>query len=389
MPAWRIITPPAYTSSMAATKVQRWLDVITYLVGRRLPVSVDELMRAVPAYAERWESGDETDRQTARRTFERDKDELRGMGVPLRTVRFSTSFSGEELEGYIIERRDFYLPYLELITLQQPPKAHYSDRHRPDTVEIVRDDAPVALEALRRVAGLPGFSLAEEARSAFRKLAFDIDPDLFPQKSSAVLFAEKPGTAELSANLRVLSDALLARKTVTFRYHGVYRGTETSRRVDGYGVLLQHGHWYFIGRDHDRDDVRVFRAGRMQDVEANRKSPNRHDYAIPPDFRLDAYVGRAAWELGEPEDEPVTAHVLFGFPRSLWAERNDHGRLLQRHEDGSETRAFDVHQVAPFLRWLLSLEGDAQLLEPAELVEELRALAKGIAAAHAEDDDAR
>lgn len=374
---------------MAATKVQRWLDVITYLVGRRLPVSVDELMRAVPAYAERWKSGDETDRQTARRTFERDKDELRSMGIPLRTVRFSTSFSGEELEGYIIERRDFYLPYLELISLQQQPKEHYSDRHRPDTVEIERDDAPLALEALRRVADLPGFSLAEDARSAFRKLAFDIDPDLFPQKSSAVLFAEKPGTAELSANLRVLSDALLARKTVTFRYHGIYRGTETNRRVDGYGVLLQHGHWYLVGHDHDRDDVRVYRVGRMQDVEANRKSPNRHDYAIPPDFRLDVYVGREAWELGEPEDKPVTAHVLFGFPRSLWAERNGHGSLLQRHDDGSETRAFDVHQVAPFLRWLLSLDGDAQLLEPAELVDELQALAKGIAAAHAEDDDAR
>lgn len=374
---------------MAATKVQRWLDVITYLVGRRLPVSVDELMRAVPAYAERWESGDATDRETARRTFERDKDELRGMGIPLRTLKFSTSFSGDEQEGYIIERRDFYMPYLQLIALGQQPKQHYSERHRPDTVEIVREDAPVALEALRRVADLPGFSFADDARSAFRKLAFDIDPDLFPKKSSAVLFAEKPGTAELSANLRVLSDALLARKTVTFRYHGIYRGAETSRRVDGYGVLLQHGHWYFIGRDHDRADVRVFRVGRMQDVAANRKSPNRHDYAIPADFRLDAYVGREAWELGEPEDRPVTAHVRFRFPRSLWAERNEHGRIVERHDDGSVTRAFDVHQVAPFLRWLLSLEDDAQLLEPAALVDELQALAQGIAAAHAEDDDAR
>src|SRR5690606_1190575 len=141
-----IITPSAYTSCMAATQVQRWLDVITYLLGRRLPVSVDELMRAVPAYAARSESGGESARETARRTFERDEDELRRMGIPLRTIRFSTSFSGEEQEGYISERRDFYMPYLELIARGQQRKQHYSDRHRPDTVEIVREDGPVALE---------------------------------------------------------------------------------------------------------------------------------------------------------------------------------------------------------------------------------------------------
>ena len=35
-------------------KVQRWLDLIAYLVGRRLPVSVEELMERLPAYAGDW-----------------------------------------------------------------------------------------------------------------------------------------------------------------------------------------------------------------------------------------------------------------------------------------------------------------------------------------------
>ncbi len=363
------------------TKLQRWLDLIAYLVGRRLPVSADALMRAVPAYAQKWESGTEKDRETARRTFERDKDELRRLGIPLRTMKYALGAAGEDQEGYVIERRDFYLPYLELVE-QVSGRRPYAERHRPGTVEVARDEAPLALEALRRVADIPGFPLLREARSAFRKLAYDIDPTAFAGESSTVLVADRPGTAELSTNLRVLSDALLARKTVSFRYHGIYRGHETERTVDGYGVLLQHGHWYFIGRDHDRDDIRVFRVGRMDDVVMNTRSPNRQDYTITNDFRLAAWVGRQPWELGGPDEQPVQARVLFPFPLSLWAERNEHGTLVEHNDDGSAIRVFNVHQVGPFLRWLLSLQGEARLLEPVELIEELRSLAAGIAASH-------
>lgn len=371
------------------TKLQRWLDLIAYLVGRRLPVSADELMRAVPAYADKWTSEEERDQQTARRTFERDKDELRRLGIPIRTMKYAVNYGLDEQEGYVIEKRDFYLPYLKLVhDAGPPPERRPRNQYRPAVVEVRETDAPLALEALRRVADVPGFPLLHEARSAFRKLAFDIDPAAFAADSPTVLFAEKPGAAEITAHLRVLSDALLARRTVCFRYHGIYRGQETQRTVDGYGVLLQHGHWYFIGYDHDREDTRVFRVGRMEDVRAKTKSPNRADYTIPADFRLDEYVGRQAWELGGPEERPVEARVLFPFPLSLWAERNEHGESVERRDDGGVVRAFQVHQVGPFLRWLLSLP-EAVLLEPPTLIEELHALAASIAAAHEEADDAR
>jgi hypothetical protein len=48
-------------------------------------------------------------------------------------------------------------------------------------------------------------------------------------------------------------------------------------------------------------------------------------------------------------------------------------------------REFDVHQVNPFLRWILSLEGDASILDPPELAIALRELARDVAAAHAAD----
>src|SRR5688572_4692334 len=98
------------------TKLQRWLDLIVYLVGRRLPVTVEEVMENVPAYAKKSQTGNATDHATARRTFERDKDELRHLGIPIQTVPFSINFGTEQVEGYRIDRRDFYLPYLKVVS---------------------------------------------------------------------------------------------------------------------------------------------------------------------------------------------------------------------------------------------------------------------------------
>src|SRR5688572_19706968 len=363
------------------TKLQRWLDIIAYLVGRRLPVSADELMRNVPAYAERWASNDRRHHESARRSFERDKDELRKLGIPIRTIPYRTP-DAPDMEGYQLDRRDFYLPYLNLVQQASGTKA-YPERYREAKVEITESDAPRALDALRRVADVPGFPFVGEARSAFRKLAFDIDPQTF-SSHAPVLFMDRPGAAELTERLRALSDALLARKRVTFRYHGLYRGDETSRDVAPYGLLFQHGHWYLIGHDALRDDVRVFRVGRMDDVVMNRASPRTRDYVVPPDFSLDTYAGREAWALGDDEEEPVVARVLFRFPLSLWAQRNERGTLETTRPDGAAVRRFELHQVEPFLRWLLSLEGEAEVLEPDSLRDELKALARRVAQAHGE-----
>jgi proteasome accessory factor B len=358
------------------TKLQRHLDLIAYLVGRRLPVEVDELMERIPAYARKWSTGADKDRAAARRMFERDKDELRAAGIPIRTLPFALNYGAEEREGYVIDRRDFYLPYLELVK-GSPREEAYRDRGRPARFEIREKDAPLALEALRRVADVPSFPLVSEARSAFRKLAFDIDPQAFAGDSH-VLFLERPGSAELSGALRVLSDALLSRKRVRFRYHGIRRGEVTEREVAAYGLLFQHGHWYLIGDDTSRADIRVFKVGRMEDVTQNTQSPNSPDYQIPADFKLDDYVGKQAWELGE--DQPaLEARVRFRFPHSLWAERNAHGRLEERLEDGSSVRRFAVQQVHPFLRWVLSLQTDAEIIDPPELARELKKMAAAIA----------
>lgn len=365
------------------TKLQRWLDLIAFLVARRVPVPVEELMEQIPAYAERWRTGDATAQATARRTFERDKDELRRAGIPIRTVRYALNFGREEIEGYRLDRRDFYLPFLRLLEdgEDQPPRAGPAG-----TFDIAADEMDLAVQALRRIAEVPTFPFRAEARSALRKLTFDLEGGP-PDDAVRTLYLERAVPEELRDTLRELSDALLARKRVRFRYHGLYRGEETEREVEPYGLVFQLGHWYLVGHDRTRDAVRVFRASRMRDVQRNTRTPATADYVVPDTFRIEEHVGRRAWELHDREERPVEARVLFRFPLSIWAARNGHGRRVSTKEDGSTVRAFDVHQVDPFLRWLLQFDGDAVVVSPAEMEKAYRLMAEEVLVRHADATD--
>ena len=370
---------------MTITKPQRWLDLIAFLVKRRFPVSVEEIMEGVPAYAEKWRTEDQTARATVRRMFERDKDELRAADIPLETVDHTIEHGAEQTQGYRLAGRDFYLPYLRIVGGQ----ATDGTRAPAGAMEVAvsTEEAQLAMDALQRVADLPGSPFAAEARSALAKLRFDLLPaapaDTAPERPALlepapVLFADAMGTGGVGALLRLLGDALRNRRRVRFSYHGIRRGETTERDVAPYGLLYQRGHWYLIGHDATRDAIRVFRLGRIEDAEPG--PDNEYDY--DPDFSLSAYAGREPWELGD--DAPLAADVRFEFPLSLWAERNAHGEEVERRAGGAVVRRFEVRQTDPFLRWLQSFAGDAVVEEPAALRRAQAALARETMALYAD-----
>ncbi|MBT8479303.1 MAG: WYL domain-containing protein [Gemmatimonadetes bacterium] len=363
------------------SKTQRWLDLIAFLVGRKLPVEVDKIMEAVPAYTEKYMEGDDKARETVRRMFERDKDELKKLGIPIETVPLSLHYGAEVVQAYRLSNSDFYLPYLKLISPDgsdavPPPHAGSGQVH------LSMPHVSVLHDSLSHVSWIPSSPLKREADSALRKLTFDLSDSFRKPDFASVLYVDRPGAGEIRARVRALSDALLARKRVRFTYHGLERGEDTERHVAPYGLLFQRGHWYLVGHDDTRDDLRVFRLGRMEDPRANSKSPKKPDYEIPADFSLDAYRERDAWELGSEDDRTLEARVLFEFPTSLWADRNGYGRLEEEMPDGSQVRAFEIRQVSPFLRWILSLEGRARITAPAALAQGLRSLAREVLAVY-------
>jgi predicted DNA-binding transcriptional regulator YafY len=93
-----------------AHRLNRWLDLLTALLRHRFPVTFEQLIEEVPAYAA--EQKDES----RRRTFERDKDELRKFGVPIVTKEAPDGGP----QGYLLRKPDFYLPYLTLRSPRLP-----------------------------------------------------------------------------------------------------------------------------------------------------------------------------------------------------------------------------------------------------------------------------
>lgn len=352
------------------TKTQRWIDLIACLLERRRPMTVEQIFASVPGYGDAVEAPDGPTADSVRRKFERDKDELRELGIPIDTVEERVGFGLEVREGYRLRPDAFYLPRLA----GDRPSAGRGQAARA----VAPGDLPLALDALREAADIPEFPLAAEARSAFRKLSFDLgDID----DGTPLRRIPPSGAAELGRILALLSDALLRRKRVTFRYHGLARGEATDRDVAPYGLVLERGAWYLVGRDALRDALRMFHVGRMEGPRVNSSAPATPDYDIPADFRLADHRGRGAWELPGGGDT-LRARVRFEDPDARWAARNRFGSLESEEADGSAVRSFEVSLAPPFLGWLLGRRGRARLLQPPELVGQLRDIAAGIRAAH-------
>src|SRR3954462_6839687 len=88
-------------SYMASQKMLRWIDLLAALLRRRFPVTFEELTKEVMAYLVI-----SPNKVALRRTFERDKDELRAFGIPIETVPDS---NGEPL-GYRLRPSTFTCP---------------------------------------------------------------------------------------------------------------------------------------------------------------------------------------------------------------------------------------------------------------------------------------
>ena len=162
------------------------------------------------------------------------------------------------------------------------------------------------------------------------------------------------------------------------------RDEVNDRRVNPWGLLFQHSRWYLVGWDLDRDAERMFRVDRMDEVTANARKPNTPDYELPEVPLLEKYRNREAWEVGEPH-EAIRARARFRFPTSLWAHRNRYGTLVEEAPNGATAREFEVREPHAFLRWILSLEGEADIESPPELREGLRAMAREVAALYEGD----
>jgi proteasome accessory factor B len=351
-----------------SSKIQRWIDLLAALLRHHYPVTFDQLIREVPAYAA------EQKPESRRRTFERDKDELRRFGVPIETVDSDDA----EPQGYRLRVRDFYLPYLAVRSQggAKPRKLDpYGYRSLP-TLSFEPEELAAVADAAARVRALGDPLLAEHVESATRKLACDLPLDSAASPEARLV----PPKARANPDLLVTLDrALEHRKRVTFRYHTMGSDSTGTRTVEPFGLFFLNQHWYLAARAAGDEVVKNFRLSRMEAVEVNEKQPNSADYQIPPGYDLREHArSRQAWELGA--GDAIVATVAFRARTGAAAAAFRLGEEVEGHPD---RRRFRVRRSDAFARWLLSFAGDVVPIAPRELVDEFQGLVRETSSHHA------
>ena len=296
----------------SSEKLERLLNLTAALLETTRPLSAAEVAHRVYGYPE--------EKSAFRRTFERDKEDLREMGVPLVISEIPGTDPPES--GYRIPKDQYYLrdPGLEPDELAALHLA----------ASTVRLDGIEGAGGLWKLGGRPSTPAPVEQ-----------GPEVTP--------------IPVDRRLVVLFDAVAERKPVTFTYN------RTERSVDPYRLDFQRDHWYVSGFDHVRHDERNFRVDR---IEGDVVSGARHSFERPatgvPGARLEP------WQLGE--GEPVHARVLVDAQQAAIAV-GETGRdaVVDERDDGSVVLELSVTNLDGFRSFVLGFLEHAEVLGPPEV----------------------
>lgn len=248
---------------MTARKAERLMNLTICLLVARTFVPKDKIRVAVEGYH------DLSD-EAFNRMFDRDKEELRVIGIPLELGYTDKAFDDEP--GYRIRRDRFELPEISLAA-----------------------DESAVLGLAARV--WQHARLAADTTQAIRKLkAGGVDVDETPL---AVL---EPALATDEPAFEPVFEAVTAHLPITFPYRASGAAGPTERHLEPWGIVSWHGHWYVVGHDRDRDAARMFRVSRISGPVAPIGEPG--SYSVPDDLDLRALAST----LGPPH--PHSTAVL-------------------------------------------------------------------------------
>ena len=210
---------------MAARKSERLLNLLITLLVSRSYVTKERIRSVVEQYRD---AGDEA----FEKMFERDKDELRSLGVPIEVGYLDRAFEDEP--GYRIERSAFELPEIDL---------------EPDEAAVVGLAARVWQHA-----GLA--SATTDALVKLRAAGVTVDRE--------ALSSVAPQLTVTEPTFEAFWAATRDRTPVAFGYRTAQSPDATERHLEPWGVVSFRGRWYVVGHDTDRGAPRLFRLSRVQ-----------------------------------------------------------------------------------------------------------------------------
>jgi len=214
---------------MSKRKTERLLGLVVCLLSTSRYLSADQVRAAVPGYPEQDD--------LFKRMFERDKEDLRELGVPLET---GLNHPFDDDPGYRIRQQAYELPELRL---------------EADEAAVLGLAARVWRRA--ELAGAAAGALLKLQAAGIDAASLDgTDEHLSEQGIEPRLGTPEPAFGPLW-------EAVRDRRPVTFSYRAAGRSESQRRELEPWGVVNRHGRWYVAGQDRGRDATRVFRLGRI------------------------------------------------------------------------------------------------------------------------------
>ncbi|MCX4849077.1 YafY family protein [Streptomyces sp. NBC_00893] len=316
---------------MAIAKAERLMNLALCLLGTRRPLSKRELRGSIEAYLE---AGSD---DAFNRMFERDKDDLRELGLIIETVE---NLDGDT--GYLARRDSNRLPP---ITLDAEEAAALGLAAKVWQQARLAGAASGALQKLR-AAGMPEAEDTYEVHSAL-----------------------EPRIPVHEAAFEPLMLACRDRRPVTFDYRKGNAATSGQRQVEPWTLECWRGHWYLAGWDRDRRAERVFRLSRITGRVRSRAGAFTAE--VP-----DVVTVRETVESWAGETATRTALIRLrtgaGYPLR--------SRAVSVRELGNGWDELEIPYGHGLDAWLVEFGPDVVVQEPADLradvVERLRAVAK-------------
>ena len=217
---------------MATSKVERLVNLVIALLSTRGYITAEKIRSSVAGYS------DSASAEAFSRMFERDKNELRDLGIPLEVGRVSTL---DPTEGYRINRHAYALP----------------------PVELTPDEAAAVAVATQLWESPELITATQGALLKLRAAGVDVDPldsgRRWPSR-------RRPG-CQVCAGRRTSSESCcrpsIPGRRCSSRIGRRGRSPYTTRTVEPWGVVTEKGRWYLVGHDRDRDATRTFRLSRI------------------------------------------------------------------------------------------------------------------------------